>query len=283
MIEEVIGHGLMNPPNTCYINAFMQLILHALPLRLFVLAWPNSDPTVAKVRALLTTMSQNQATDIFSRSTIFKPELIDAKDSSELALQSLEALRDSASGPLRSLLEDLVSFQLAPRFHPLLSSRLANNPSSFPLPHPVFGRPTLIQCLDSFFATLALHSQSPQIRQHFIRFFPRFLFIQLGREGRNRDHIEKDRRRIAFPVILDMIQYDFERRVRYQCPLATIISPLGDSDEHMGHCVAILSVFRQWIRFENHDVEPTNESQALEENSLESDDSGQAATILLCV
>jgi hypothetical protein len=38
MIDEVIGPGLINPRNTSYVNAFVQLFFHILPLRLMIVA-----------------------------------------------------------------------------------------------------------------------------------------------------------------------------------------------------------------------------------------------------
>jgi hypothetical protein len=40
MIDEVIGPGLINPRNTRYVNPFVQLLFHILPLRLMIAAWP---------------------------------------------------------------------------------------------------------------------------------------------------------------------------------------------------------------------------------------------------
>jgi hypothetical protein len=36
MVDEVIGPGLINPRNICYVNAFVQLFFHILPLRLII-------------------------------------------------------------------------------------------------------------------------------------------------------------------------------------------------------------------------------------------------------
>jgi hypothetical protein len=101
MIREVIAPGLFNPSHTCYINASVQVLFHIIPLKLMILAWPNADQTVSKVRLLFDGMSQQLVTNAISLSTICEPDLHDAKDCSELALKTLGALRDSSSGTLR--------------------------------------------------------------------------------------------------------------------------------------------------------------------------------------
>jgi hypothetical protein len=89
MIREVIAPRLFNPSHTCCINAFVQVLFHIIPLKLMILAWPNSDQTVSKIRVLFASMSQHHVTNTVSLSTICKPDLHDAKNCSELALKIL--------------------------------------------------------------------------------------------------------------------------------------------------------------------------------------------------
>jgi hypothetical protein len=123
MIDEVIGPGLINPRNTCYVDAFVQLLFHALPLRLMIVAWPNRDPIISALRLMLVAMSQNRPIDAVSPSTVCEPDAIDGKHCLELALQILGALRDAPSGMLRDTIEQLFCFRQITRFSTAFSSR----------------------------------------------------------------------------------------------------------------------------------------------------------------
>jgi hypothetical protein len=57
MIDEVIGPGLINPRNTCCVNAFVQLLFHILHLRLMIVAWPYRDPMISALRLMFVAMS----------------------------------------------------------------------------------------------------------------------------------------------------------------------------------------------------------------------------------
>jgi hypothetical protein len=66
MIRDVIAPGLFNPSHTCHINAFVQVLFHIIPLKVMILAWPNADQTVSKVRLLSASMSPHDVTDAVS-------------------------------------------------------------------------------------------------------------------------------------------------------------------------------------------------------------------------
>jgi hypothetical protein len=112
MIREVIAHGLFNQFRPCRINAFIQGLFHIIPFKPMILVWPNADQMVSKVRFFFASVSQHHVRDAVSLSSICKPDLIDAKDCSELALKILGALRDSSCGTYRSTIEHFVSFKL---------------------------------------------------------------------------------------------------------------------------------------------------------------------------
>jgi hypothetical protein len=95
MIDEMIGRDLINPRNTCYVNAFVQLLFHILPLQLMIVAWPNRHLIISALRLMFVAMSQNRPIDAVSLSTVCEPDVIDGKDCFELALQILGALRDA--------------------------------------------------------------------------------------------------------------------------------------------------------------------------------------------
>jgi hypothetical protein len=141
----------------------------------------------------------------------------------------------------------------------------------------------LIDCVDSFFGIIPFDSQSTETQQHLISFFSKFLFILFGRDVWNRDHIENDCRSIAFPVILDMTQYAFHLPAPSHYQLVSVIARLGDPRDYQGHYINFLRVFGQWVRFDDTDVQPVDESAALEDNFPEIEDSSQTASILLYV
>jgi hypothetical protein len=116
MNDEVIGPGLINPRNTCYVNSFMQLLFHILPLRLMIVAWPNRDPIMSPLRLMFVAMPQNRPIDAVSLSPVCEPDVLDGKDCFELALQILGALRDASSGMLRDTIEQLFCFRQITRF-----------------------------------------------------------------------------------------------------------------------------------------------------------------------
>jgi ubiquitin C-terminal hydrolase len=113
--------------------------------------------------------------------------------------------------------------------------------------------------------------------------FPKFFFIQLIREVWNIDHIKKDCRSIAFPLKLNMDAYTPDCGINTHYQLAAVIAHLGDPDPNRGHNIAFLRIFGQWIRFNDTQVDFVNESNALEDNFPENEESTQTAIILLYV
>jgi hypothetical protein len=246
-----------------------------------ILAWPNCDQTVSNLRVLFASMSQHHVTDAVSFSTICEPDLYDVKDCSKLALKSLGALRDSSSGPLMSTIEHLVCFKLTTRLQIRFSSRRVAYPPSLFLHLPVFGSSTLNDCLDSFFGIIALNSQTAETQHRFISVFSKIIFIDLGHNVWNRDHIEKDSRTIAFPITVDMAQYGFGLPARSHYQLVSVIAHLGNPRDYQGHYIPFLRAFGQWFRFDDTHVQEVTESQALDDNFPEMEGCTQTASILL--
>jgi hypothetical protein len=112
MISHFIGPGLINRAYICYINAFVQVRFHILPLRYLILAWPNRHPTVEKLYNLFVTMTNHQLANAVRLSTIDDPDIRPSQDCSEIVMHIFRALHDSASGKLQSTTENLVCFQL---------------------------------------------------------------------------------------------------------------------------------------------------------------------------
>jgi hypothetical protein len=128
-----------------------------------------------------------------------------------------------------------------------------------------------------------MDSQCLQKRQQFICSFPWFFFIRPGGEVWNRDHIQKDCRLIAFPVSVGMIQCAFHPGTSYQYQIVAVISHLGLPDQGLGHYIAVLNLFGQWIRFDGTDIQSAEESAALQETFPGTEGSTQTASILLDV
>jgi hypothetical protein len=136
----------------------------------------------------------------------------------------------------------LVCFKLTTRSCARFSFKLATDPPAFLLRLSVFGASTLIQSLYSFFGITLLDFESPQTQQQFISSLPRFLFIYLGRDVWNFDHIEKDCRSIAAPVMLDMTPSGFQQGTRYQYQLAAVISHLGVPEEWLCRFITFVNI-----------------------------------------
>jgi hypothetical protein len=151
MIDEVIGPGLINPRNTCYVDALRQLLFHILPLSLMTVAWPNRDLIISALRLMFTAMSQNRSIDAISLSTLCEPGVLDGKDCFELALQILGALHDASSGMLRDAIKQLFCFRQITRFSTAFSSRCVPDRPFFFLHLPVSGSSTLMEWLNSYF------------------------------------------------------------------------------------------------------------------------------------
>jgi hypothetical protein len=66
MIDEVIKPGLINRRDACYVDAFMQLLFHVLPLRSLIVAWPNRDLIIAALHLIFFAMSQDRLIDAVS-------------------------------------------------------------------------------------------------------------------------------------------------------------------------------------------------------------------------
>jgi ubiquitin C-terminal hydrolase len=280
-MPDLIGPGLLNRSHLCYINAFVQTLFHILPLRLMILAWPNDNPIGTEFRLLFAQMSRHEVTSAASLSRICELHLVCGQDCSEFGMQIFQALHNSFSEGLRYTVENLICFQLSMRFRGPFSQENVTQTQEFFFRLPIADSSTLIDCLNSFFAAIPYSSQEYETRQYSISFFPRFLFINLGRDMWNGMNMEKDCRRIDCPAILDLSRSAFHEGICPRYQLATVISHLGRPPQDVGHCMAFLKISRQWMRFNDTEVEAINQSAALEGNFPENDRSTQTATILL--
>jgi hypothetical protein len=59
MIDEIIRPGLINPRDACYVDAFIQLLFHILPLRLLIIVLP----IISALCLMLVATSQDRLID----------------------------------------------------------------------------------------------------------------------------------------------------------------------------------------------------------------------------
>jgi hypothetical protein len=209
MIDEAIRPILVNPRDTCYINAFTQLLFHILPLMLLIVVWPNRDLIISAVHLMFVAMSQDRGIDAISLSTVCQPDVFDSKDCFELGLQIWRALHDASSGALRDTIQQLFCSRQITRFSTPFSSKHVSDRHSFFWYLPVSGSFTWIECLNSCLRVIQLDAEPPQMQQNFIRSFPGFFFLSLGHHVWINGHMVKNCRHVTFPVMLDMGPYTF--------------------------------------------------------------------------
>jgi hypothetical protein len=122
----------------------------------------------------------------------------------------------------------------------------------------------LIDYLSSFFAAISYPGQEWKTRQSSISFFPRLLFMHLGRDMWKEKHMKKDYLHVAFPVILDLTQYTFGRGICPQYQLGPVISHLSHPSQDREHFVAFLSLSKHWMRLNDTEVEQRSKTTSRE-------------------
>jgi hypothetical protein len=131
LINEVIRPGLINLRDACYVNVFMELLFYILSLRLLIVAWSNRDLIISALHMVSVAMSQDRFIDAVSLSTVYGPDVFDGKDCFELGLQIVGALRDTSSGTLREIIQQLFWSRQITRFSTPFSSRGVSDRHSF--------------------------------------------------------------------------------------------------------------------------------------------------------
>jgi hypothetical protein len=102
-----------------------------------------------------------------------------------------------------------------------------------------------MECLNSYIRIIQLDAEPLQAQQLFNRSFPRFFFLSVVRYAWGNDHMAKDCRRVAFPVMLDMTPYAFQTENRYPYQLAAFISHLGNPEKRQNHYRLVDKSLRQ--------------------------------------
>jgi hypothetical protein len=152
-------------------------------------------------------MSQDRLIDAVSLSTVCEPDVFDCKDCLEPGLQILGALRDTSSGTLRDTTQQLFCSKQITRLSTPFSSRCVSDRYSFFWHLPASGSSTWIECLNSYLWIIQLDAEPAQTQQNFIRSFPRFFVLSLGRHIWTNDHMANDCSRFTFLVMLDIASY----------------------------------------------------------------------------
>jgi ubiquitin C-terminal hydrolase len=134
---------------------------------------------------------------------------------------------------------------------------------------------------DFFLVNAAAHPDQPQ--RYFIKSFPRFLFIRLGRLRWNFGAFEKDRRRVDFALALDMTKYAQDPSIRHWYHLGRVIAHLGLPNIWVCHYITFLTLSGQWIEFDDRIVHSVTEKEAVGGNFPERNGSTRTASILLYV
>jgi hypothetical protein len=209
VIDEAMRPGLINPRDACYVNAFIQLFFHILPLRLLIVAWPNRDRIISALHLMFVAISQDRLIDTLSLSMVCEPDIFNGKDFFELGLQILGALRDASSRTLRDIIQQLLCSRQITPFSLPFSSRRVSDRHSFVAHLPVSRSPTWIERLNSYLRVIQLDAEPPQTQQNFILSFPKFFFLSLGRHVSTNDHAVTDFSRVTVPAMLKMAPYAF--------------------------------------------------------------------------
>jgi hypothetical protein len=171
MIDEVIKPDPVNPRDTCYVNTFMQLLSHILPLRLLIVTWPNRDLIISSLHLLFLAMSQDRLIDAASLSTVCEPDVFDGKDCFGLGLHIWGELPAGSSGMLRDTIQQLFRFRQVTRLSIPLCSRRVSDRHSFFRHLPVSGSSSWVECLNSRLRVIQLDAEPPQIQKNsFVHF-----------------------------------------------------------------------------------------------------------------
>jgi hypothetical protein len=282
MIDDVIGPGLSNPDQFCYINSLVQTLFHILALRRLVLGWPNDEPTITKRRAVFIVIAQGKMTSAVSMEQICEKQLKGTKDCSELSIQIFEALRESAPESLQPIIHSLICFELNRQVPFWEGLREVAQPPAWLLQLPVTEFSNLSDALHDFcLVNAAADPDQPQ--RYFIKSFPRFLFIHLGRLRWSFVTREKDCRRVDFPLAVEMTKSAQEPSIPHWDHLRGVIAHFGPRNIWVCHYIALLRPYGQWIEFNGRIVHSVTEKEAVEDNFPERNGSTRTASILLYV
>jgi hypothetical protein len=109
---DFVGPGLLNRRNNCYVNAFLEVIVHLAPLRAAIIQMDSDDEMVTKLRAILMSMLQGQLIVPNDIGNVVEPGRRGEKDCCEFGLNLLNRIRRCANGQLSELLDEIMCIHM---------------------------------------------------------------------------------------------------------------------------------------------------------------------------
>jgi hypothetical protein len=108
----IIGGGLLNTANDCYIDAFLQIVFHILPFRLLIMRWNTSERIVLQLQSVFRGLTRKDLISAGFLRDVLEPERASPKDCSEFGRNLLNALFLIASPQLVEQLNASIRFQI---------------------------------------------------------------------------------------------------------------------------------------------------------------------------
>jgi hypothetical protein len=88
----IIGRGLLNTANDCYINAFLQIVFHVLPFRVLIMRWKTSERIVVQLQLVFRELTRKNLISAGFGRDVSEPERAGPKDCSEFGRNLLNVL-----------------------------------------------------------------------------------------------------------------------------------------------------------------------------------------------
>jgi hypothetical protein len=280
-VQTIIGTGLLNTANNCYLNAVIQVLFHLLPVRNLIMSWPGENSVAAQLRLVFMNLSRARLICPAFMSGVCEPGEDRAKDCSEFALNLLSIIRLELDGPFKGNLERLVYFEIVRRIvigdeeemsvddpGPILTLYSENNRS-------------LNAALEDYFMPHEVLGRFGAMEKFMIRRLPKFLLIHVDRHRVVNGRIEKDCRSFEFSDLIDVRTYRENPGDSGSFRICAVISHLGLPGVGIGHYVAFCKGAEHWVCFNDADVRVVTEAQAVQENFPVKLGSNQTAVMLI--
>jgi hypothetical protein len=280
----IIGGGLLNIANDCYINAFVQIVFHILPFRLLIMRWNTSERIVLQLQLVFRELARKNLISARFLRDVSEPGRAGPKDCSEFGRNLLNALFVIASPELTEQLNTLIRFQIRHvRSYPDHDQIILDNPATMLIVN-TLGVNSLIQALRRDFAgARPLGGVDVRGEKNCIRSLPVFLLIDVRRDVWINGRMEKDCHRFAFPTVLDMAPYAYPPKQKLGFLLAGVVAHLGLPHAGICHYVTFRRMFGKWICFNDSSVTAVDQEQAVDNNYPNIYSSSQTASLLLYV
>jgi hypothetical protein len=274
---------LLNTQNNCYVNAFLQLLFHIIPMQMLVLAGPGFQPSFGALQRIFQNMTAGRPVTPLEILQSCKTENNRPQDCGEFGMRLLETIYQSVSPfpGLLAMFDDLFRIRLnrVISSYDMGDSELTRMENCSMIILSVVGYHSLGDAIRAFFAPVKasdVHTERVEIEK-----LPLFFFLQIQRATLNRGH-QKDCHRLDFPLILDMSEYVSGDHRRYLYDLSAVVAHIGPAMDG-GHYIAFCKTADIWICFNDDNVTRTDEKSAVHENFPESVTSTRTAHILLYI